>query len=165
MGWYQYHWNQKSGISKNCFRSTMFFAAGWCRSLRFCWMFAWIDNKGIQCQLRDNGHLLLKGKARWITGLLFLITRYSYPGMAQAASANTSSLAFMVVLDLGSSPTPLSTSLLLALSKPGPAHHISTIGLPALGWLSRFYAIMRIWWTGRESNPRPEPISLCFIQR
>ena len=39
----------------------------------------------------------------------------------------------MVVLDLGSSPTPLSTRLLLALSKPGPSHqkhaHVSDVSV------------------------------------
>ena len=29
------------------------------------------------------------------------------------------------------------------------AHQINTIGLPAPGWLSRFYAIVYIWWTWR----------------
>ena len=79
------------------------------------------------------------------------------------------------MLDLGSSPTPLSTWLLLALSKPGPAHQKYIVKRTRVSrskspdQQTHFCVVLApaiyFWWTGRESNPRPEHILLRFIQR
>ncbi len=68
--------------------------------------------------------ILIKIKGTEVPFRLFLVTRHSCPG-DYAARAKTSSLAafaVIVLLDLRSSPTVLSISLLIALSKPCHPH-------------------------------------------
>ena len=95
---------------------------------------------------------------------------------ARRTSPKTSSLAFIVLLDLGSSPTLLSTRLLIAPSNPGQPHQknarmyltpiaIISIKISVENKESKTYGaaladalsiLTSFWWSWRESNPRPK---------
>jgi len=66
----------------------------------------------------------------------------------------------------------LSTNLLFALSKPSHPHHkstnantTSTTTTPIAKLVKSSFILISLWWRWRESNPRPEHFSLCFIQQ
>ena len=65
----------------------------------------------------------------------------------------------------------LSTLLLIALSKPSHPHHkrtnantIKTTTTP-IPKPVKSSMLVPLWWRWRESNPRPEHLSHCFIQQ
>jgi hypothetical protein len=73
----------------------------------------------------------------------------------------------LVLLDLGSSPTPLSAWILRALSKTmfRPMRKNSLVKSEALFGLSLYRMKNSFWWTWPESNRRPRHFSPHFIQR
>ena len=88
----------------------------------------------------------------------------------QAANANCASFAFTFFASSTENPqsygfhiTVLSTNLLIALSKPSHPHqkYIATFVFASRILGSSIY----FWWRWRESNPRPEHLSLCFKQQ
>ena len=91
-------------------------------------------------------------------------------------------LHLRVLLDLQSSPTVLSISLLIAQSKPGRPHQKLSAALESTVTLSSWHFLTVLqnksssvllqcsysksfWWRRRESNPRLEHLSFYFIQQ
>ena len=92
-------------------------------------------------------------------------------GNSRCQCVNWIVCVYFVLLDLRSSPTVLSTHLLVALSKP-----VTPIKSTHKQILLHHYHLyhrtisgekrcMCFWWRWGESNSRPRPVSLCFIQQ
>jgi hypothetical protein len=100
-------------------------------------------------------------------GTFVPILQVLFIGLATSAGSSGQCVNVVVgvygfLLDLGSSPTLLSTLLLFALSNLIQAH-LSIPGIEAL--LPEYSVRSMLRWTWWDLHPRPEHFSLGFIQQ